>query len=47
MYQLAPGTPGYGAGVRISNFNDMYATPDIGAHQSGTAAMRFGVSAGL
>jgi Right handed beta helix region len=47
MYQLAPGTPGYGAGVRISNFNDMYSTPDIGAHQSGTAAMRFGVSAGL
>ena len=47
MYQLAPGTPGYGAAVRIPNFNDMYTAPDIGAHQSGTSAMKFGVSAGL
>ena len=44
MYQLAPGTAGYGAGVRIANFNDMYADPDIGAHQSGTSAMTFGVN---
>jgi hypothetical protein len=42
MYQLAPTSPGYGRAVRISNFNDGYAAPDIGAHQSGTAAMCFG-----
>jgi hypothetical protein len=47
MYQLDPSSPGYGTAVRIPNFNDMYSTPDIGAHQSGTAAMSFGVSAGL
>ena len=46
MYQLAPGTPGYGMGARIPNFNDQYAAPDMGAAQSGTAAMTFGVSAG-
>ncbi|MBV9361088.1 MAG: hypothetical protein JO292_06825, partial [Betaproteobacteria bacterium] len=44
MYQLAPGTPGYGTGARIPNFNDQYAAPDIGAHQSGTAAMTFGIN---
>jgi hypothetical protein len=44
MYQLAPGAPGFGTGVRIPNFNDMYSTPDIGAHQSGTGAMTFGVN---
>jgi hypothetical protein len=44
MYQLAPGTPGYGTGARIPNFNDQSATPDIGAHQSGAPAMTFGVT---
>jgi hypothetical protein len=44
MYQLAPGTPGVGAGARIANFNDQYAAPDVGAHQSGNAAMTFGVN---
>jgi hypothetical protein len=44
MYQLAPGAPGFGTGVRIPNFNDMYSTPDIGAHQSGTGTMTFGVN---
>ncbi|HEY3077948.1 MAG TPA: hypothetical protein VGJ74_22460, partial [Burkholderiales bacterium] len=44
MYQLAPGTAGYGTGARIPNFNDAYATPDMGAHQSGTSAMSFGVN---
>jgi hypothetical protein len=44
MYQLAPGSAGYGAAARLSNFNDMYAAPDIGAHQSGTSAMKFGVT---
>jgi len=28
MYQLQPGTPGYGMGVRIANFNDQFAAPD-------------------
>jgi hypothetical protein len=44
MYQLAPGTPGYGTGARIPNFNDQSATPDIGAQQSGAPAMTFGVT---
>jgi hypothetical protein len=44
MYQLAPGTAGYGMGARIPNFNDQYAAPDMGAAQSGAAAMTFGVS---
>lgn len=43
-YQLAPGSAGYGAGARIPNFNDGFAAPDIGAHQSGTPPMCFGVS---
>jgi hypothetical protein len=45
MYQLAASSPGYGKGARIANFNDGAATPDVGAHQSGTAAMRFGLAA--
>jgi hypothetical protein len=44
MYQLAPGSPGFGTGARLPNFNDMYAAPDMGAHQSGTSAMKFGVN---
>jgi hypothetical protein len=44
MYQLQPGTPGYAMGVRIPNFNDQFAAPDIGAHQSGTTRMIFGVN---
>ena len=43
MYQLAPISAGYGTAARIANFNDAYAAPDIGAHQSGSAAMCFGV----
>ena len=45
LYQLAPGSAGFGTGARIANFNDLFAAPDIGAHQSGTAAMQFGVNA--
>jgi hypothetical protein len=45
MYQLAPGTAGYGTAVRIPNFNDQYGAPDIGVQQSGTPAMTFGVNA--
>jgi len=44
MYQLDPTSPGYGRAVRLPNFNDAYAAPDIGAHQSGTTTpMCFGV----
>ena len=45
LYQLAPGSAGYASGARIPNFNDLYAAPDMGAQQSGTAAMKFGVNA--
>ena len=45
QYQLAPSSPGYGRGVSLPNFNDAWTAPDMGAHQSGTAAMKFGVSA--
>jgi hypothetical protein len=44
LYQLAPGTAGFASGVRIPNFNDDVAAPDMGAHQAGKAAMTFGVS---
>ena len=43
-YQINPSSPGYGRAVRIPNFNDAYSAPDIGAHQSGTPAMKFGVN---
>jgi hypothetical protein len=46
MYQLAPTSPGYKKGARIPNFNDGFtgAGPDVGAHESGTPAMNFGVN---
>jgi len=43
-YQLASSSLGYGKGVRLPNFNDAYAAPDVGAHQSGLGSMSFGVS---
>jgi hypothetical protein len=45
LYQLASNSPGYDRGARIANFNDGFtgAAPDIGAHESGTAAMKFGL----
>src|SRR5438105_472202 len=43
MYQLDPSSPGFGKALRLPNFNDAFAAPDIGAHQSGTPAMKFGV----
>ncbi|MGQ0651778.1 MAG: Ig-like domain-containing protein, partial [Betaproteobacteria bacterium] len=42
-YQLAPGSRGSGQAVRIPNFNDVHAAPDMGAHQAGTPAMKFGI----
>src|SRR5690349_14233761 len=44
MYQLDPSSLGYGTALRLPNFNDQFASPDIGAHQSGTPAMKFGVN---
>jgi hypothetical protein len=45
LSQLAPHSAGYDGGARLPNFNDAFtgAAPDIGAHEAGTAAMRFGV----
>jgi hypothetical protein len=43
LYQLAPGSPGHGKGAKIPNFNDGVSAPDMGAHQSGAPAMKFGV----
>jgi hypothetical protein len=45
LYQLAPHSPGYDRGVYLPNFSDGFsgAAPDMGAHEAGTAPMRFGV----
>ncbi len=47
-FQLAPSSPGAGAGQPIPNFSQGYtgSAPDVGAHQRGAAPMRFGVGAG-
>lgn len=46
-YQLAPGSPGLDAGIRLPNFNDGFAgtAPDMGACEAGTPPMQFGVDA--
>lgn len=46
-FQLAPESPGAGAGERIPNFSDVGPgkRPDIGAHQRGAPPMRFGLTA--
>ncbi|HPM82502.1 MAG TPA: right-handed parallel beta-helix repeat-containing protein [Candidatus Anammoximicrobium sp.] len=48
QFQLAPASPGAGAGQPIPNFSDTYTgpAPDMGAHQRGAGPMRFGVAAG-
>jgi len=48
LYSLAPTSPGYDQGARLLNFNDGYlgAGPDVGAHEAGSPAMRFGVKMG-
>jgi hypothetical protein len=45
-YALAATSPGHDRGVRIPNFNDAFtgAAPDVGAHESNTASMQFGIS---
>ena len=47
-FQLAPESPGAGAGQAIPNFGDGFAgeAPDVGAHQRGTPEYRYGVGAG-
>ncbi len=47
LYQLAAGSPGYDAGLRIPNFNDHFngTAPDVGAAEAGDTAMKFGVAA--
>ena len=49
QFSLAPGSPGHNAGAVIPNFTDGYTgtAPDIGAHESGTPPMQFGVKAYL
>jgi len=46
-FQLTKESPGAGAGEAIPNFSSGYVgqAPDIGAHQRGAPAMRFGVGA--
>ncbi|MEA3192093.1 MAG: hypothetical protein QOD26_426 [Betaproteobacteria bacterium] len=44
-YQLSPTSLGFGKAQRLANFNDDYAAPDVGAHQSGIGSMSFGVNA--
>lgn len=46
-FQLAPNSPGAGAGQPIPNFSDDYSgkAPDIGAHQRGAPPIRYGVKA--
>jgi hypothetical protein len=45
-YQLDATSPGYDKAQRLPNFNDDYTgtAPDVGAHESGSAAMKFGPS---
>ncbi|MCX8038321.1 MAG: right-handed parallel beta-helix repeat-containing protein [Candidatus Sumerlaeia bacterium] len=47
-FQLAPNSPGAGAGQIIPNFSDGFTgpAPDMGAHQRGAPPMRFGLAAG-
>jgi hypothetical protein len=49
LYQLKPGSPGHDAGKRIPNINDGFLgkAPDIGAHETGSEPMQFGVDAYL
>jgi PKD repeat protein len=45
-FTLQAGTTGHGQALVLFNFNSQYASPDVGAHQSGTGVMKFGVGAG-
>jgi hypothetical protein len=43
-YQLSTSSRGYDAGERLPNFNDNFlgSRPDMGAHETGSAQMKFG-----
>jgi PKD repeat protein len=41
-FQLQENTDGHGDALVLFNFNDQHASPDVGAHQSGTPRMKFG-----
>lgn len=43
-FSLAVGSKGKGAAKVIPNVTDMYASPDVGAHQAGTGPMLFGTA---
>ncbi len=47
LYQLEPGTAGHDRGIALPNFNDGFigGAPDMGAAETGAAAMRFGPAA--
>ncbi len=47
-FQLAPSSPGAGAGLAISNFSPGCdgRAPDMGAHQRGAPPRRYGIAAG-
>lgn len=47
-FSLAPGISGHDAGAVVPNFTDGYtgSASDIGAHETGTPPMQFGVKAG-
>ncbi len=46
-FQLAPDSPGAGAGQAIPNFSDGYSgqAPDIGAHRRGAPPLGYGLGA--
>jgi hypothetical protein len=47
LFQLKPGSPGHDAGKRIPNINDGFLgkKPDIGAHETGSQPLQYGVDA--
>jgi hypothetical protein len=42
-FSLKSGSPGFGKAEPLPNFNDQHSRPDVGAHQSGTPPMEFGI----
>jgi PKD repeat protein len=44
-FTLKAATTGHGQARALFNFNSQYTSPDVGAHQSGTAPMKFGRAA--
>jgi hypothetical protein len=44
-FSLQRSSRGHGVAAPIANFNDRYPAPDVGAHQSGTPPLEFGLRA--